>query len=267
MKTPHLGWIATVLLVPAMCAQAGVVVGDREWRQLTDTIDLTWNQVAAVCSTTTGACGGSIGAVSFDGWTWASIEDVQELFEQLIKPDSIEFPTIDTNYQALDDPDIQAALGPDGFTPVPAGFGPTRTGGWTRSPFRPAIPDYYFAPYLLLDATSELEDLACLYCAGPITEDANGYRGNWMYRPATPELLLQELQKDVTVVGPGKSLANKIADAQAYYASGDVVAACAKMTAFLNQVSAQAGKKKLSDAEAAALTEQANTVRTAMGCN
>jgi len=263
MKTKSLGVLVAILLTPTLVTADGVIVGDREWRQLTDTINLTWSDVASVCNTTTGACSGSIGPVSFDGWTWASIEDVQELFEQLIKPESIQFPTIETNYLAVNDPDIRAALGPSGFAPVPAGFGPVRTGGWTRSVFM--FPPLYFSPYLLLEAAAQNEDFACLNCAGVADEGPQSYRGNWMYRAATPAQLLDQLAANVVGVGPGKSFSGKIADAQAYFESGDVVAACSTLNAFQNQLAALADKK-LSDAEAAGLTESVNTLKQVMGC-
>lgn len=263
MKAKHLGFLAGLLLTPQLATAGGVVVGDREWRQLTDTINLAWSEVASVCSTTTGACSGSIGPVSFDGWTWASIEDVQELFEQLIKPDSVQFPTIQSDYAAANDPDIRAALGPGGFTPVPAGFGPIRTGGWTRSVY--LFAPIYYSPYLLLQGTAQNEDLACLNCAGVTSEGPQSYRGNWMYRPATPAQLLDKLATAVVGVGPGKSFSGKIADAQAYFASGDAVAACSTLNAFQNQIKALTGKK-LSDAEAADLTESVNTLKRVMSC-
>lgn len=257
--------LAMLCFSPTLVSAQGVIVGDREWRQLTDTINLAWSEVASVCNSSTGACSGSIGGVSFDGWTWASIEDVQELFDQLIKPESVQFPTIETNYLAVNDPDIRAALGPSGFTPVPAGFGPTRTGGWVRTPLFP--PQVWFAPYLLLEATPENEDFACLYCGGITDEGPQSYRGNWMYRPATPTQLIDHLATIAIGVGPGASFATKIAMLQSYYESGDLGAACAESTALLNQLQAQAGKRNLSDADAVRLTSQVNAFRDAIGCD
>ena len=262
MNSKYLGVLAGLLLAPTLAAADGVIVGDREWRQPIDTTGFDWSEVASVCSATTGVCAGSLDGVSFDGWTWASIEDVQELFEQLIKPGSIEFPTIDTNYQAANDPDIRAALGPGGFTPLATDFGPVRTGGWTRSVFM--FPPLYFAPYLLLEEPGVQQDFACLYCAG-IGNDTGNYRGNWMYRPATPTQLLDRLAASVAGVGPGDSFSGKIADAQAYFEAGDIVAACSTLNAFQNQLRALSGKR-LSDAEAAGLTESVNTLKQVMGC-
>ena len=64
--------------VLAVCAislttgvNAGVIVGDKEWRQVTETVNLTYGDLASVCNSTTGACSGSVGGVDFSAWTWA----------------------------------------------------------------------------------------------------------------------------------------------------------------------------------------------------
>jgi len=77
---------------------------------------------------------------------------------------------------------------------------------------------------------------------------------------------LQQLLADVRGVGPGKSLARKIAVAQARYESGKYGAACGVLRGFVNQVRAQAGKK-LTDAQATAFQSDADTIREAIGCN
>lgn len=76
---------------------------------------------------------------------------------------------------------------------------------------------------------------------------------------------LADLASDVSGVGPGSSLANKIATVQAYYAAGDKSASCAMLTDFQKQVSAQAGKK-LTIEQATSLSGQAQTIRAALGC-
>lgn len=79
------------------------------------------------------------------------------------------------------------------------------------------------------------------------------------------EALISELLTAVTGAGPGASLSNKMAIVQAYYAAGDVQAACAMLGAFENQVKAQAGKK-LTAAKAAALLSEAQVIGARMGC-
>ena len=57
-----------------------------------------------------------------------------------------------------------------------------------------------------------------------------------------PIEMLAELSDEVAGVGPGKSLADKVALAQTYYAVPDVQATCAMLTDFNNEVRAQRGK-------------------------
>ena len=66
----------------------GVVVGDKEWRQVTDTVNFSGNDFDSVCDTSDGSCSGNLtnsafGTVSFDGWTWANQIDVGQLFQAL----------------------------------------------------------------------------------------------------------------------------------------------------------------------------------------
>ncbi len=53
---------------------------------------------------------------------------------------------------------------------------------------------------------------------------------------------LAGLLTKVKGVGPGKSLANKVMFAQAYYAVPDIQSTCATLTGFINEVGAQSGK-------------------------
>lgn len=64
---------------------AGVVINGREWRQLTETTNFTWNEVATVCPAEGGACSGSLGGVNFTGWIWATALEVGDhLFRSYI---------------------------------------------------------------------------------------------------------------------------------------------------------------------------------------
>ena len=80
-----------------------------------------------------------------------------------------------------------------------------------------------------------------------------------------PEALLSQLATDVAGVGPGKSLANKVALAQTYYAVPNVQATCTVLTGFVNEVRAQRGKK-LTTGLADELTAEAQAIMTAIGC-
>jgi hypothetical protein len=69
-----------VLSLPA--AAQGVNDGhDKEWRQLTDTVGATWNQLAAVCPRDGQTpCAGGVGTVDLTGWVWATDAQVLALF-------------------------------------------------------------------------------------------------------------------------------------------------------------------------------------------
>lgn len=83
----------------------------------------------------------------------------------------------------------------------------------------------------------------------------------------TPPGLLQQLLADVTGVGPGTSLADKVALAQTYYAPPDLQGTCAVLDDFMKQVTAQAGKKRLTEAQATEFNSDADAIMDAIGCN
>ncbi len=76
---------------------------------------------------------------------------------------------------------------------------------------------------------------------------------------------LESLQALVAGTGPGGSLAAKVASALASLAGADTTGACSTLRALLNEVRAQTGKK-LSAAEAAAITAAVQRVRSSLGC-
>jgi hypothetical protein len=79
------------------------------------------------------------------------------------------------------------------------------------------------------------------------------------------EHALMELLEEVTDVGPGKSLASKVAQALAHFAAKDERAACAILGAFVNELQAQAGKK-IGQALDQKLIADAQAIETAIGC-
>jgi hypothetical protein len=99
--------IVAMGLLAAQTASA-VTIDGKDWRQLTDTTGFSWLQINAACGS--GTCSGSIGTVSVEGWMWATNADVQGLFETLVKPDSVQFPTATTSYYAAGDLDIANAV-------------------------------------------------------------------------------------------------------------------------------------------------------------
>ena len=76
---------------------------------------------------------------------------------------------------------------------------------------------------------------------------------------------LTELAAAVVGVGPGRSLAGKVAAIQGYVAASDTADACSALGAFGNEVDAQTGKK-LSTTQAASFDTQAQDIEAALGC-
>jgi hypothetical protein len=76
---------------------------------------------------------------------------------------------------------------------------------------------------------------------------------------------LADLADAVTAVGPGRSLAAKVAAIQAYVAANDTAEACATLDAFVNEVNAQTDRK-ISTAHAASFVSQAQDIEAALGC-
>ena len=76
---------------------------------------------------------------------------------------------------------------------------------------------------------------------------------------------LTALYNAVKNTAPGKALGDKVKQIQAYVAANDKAAACTGLNDFINLVKAQKGKK-LTDAQAADFTAQANAIKTTLGC-
>ena len=93
--------------------------------------------------------------------------------------------------------------------------------------------------------------------------------GDTIYRisPVAPtvEQRLAALLETVNGVGPGKSLAGKVLHVQERYSIPDIRSACRGLSAFSNEVRAQAGKK-IALALAQDLLAEAEGIQSAMGC-
>jgi X-Pro dipeptidyl-peptidase len=76
---------------------------------------------------------------------------------------------------------------------------------------------------------------------------------------------LVTLRGDAIGVGPGTSLADKVKAVQTAVAAGDKADACSTLTAFVNQVKANVGKK-LTQAQANDLIAEATQIRHVLGC-
>lgn len=173
----------TGLLAGPMAANA-VIVGSYDWRQLTETTGFSWNQVSTVCDANTGACSGSLGAVSFDGWMWADNTAIQGLFEELILPGSDQYPTNTSDYSAFNSADIDAAISATLFQSlVDPNTVLEQISGWsrTRVSFDTTLA---WVPFMSNHFDPTRLDRATLRGVGAIASDTS--LGAWLYRPATP---------------------------------------------------------------------------------
>ncbi len=77
-----LGGLLLGLLAPGQ-AMALTDTHGREWRQLNETTNVSWNQAAAACPQNgVTACTGTAGGKNLDGWVWATDAQVLELLRE-----------------------------------------------------------------------------------------------------------------------------------------------------------------------------------------
>ena len=86
MKTKWSKWIAVLAVVVSQKVTATVivtdvvVVGGQEWAQVDLFTGSSWSTINAQCPS--GACSSAteVNGYNLEGWTWASIESIQTLF-------------------------------------------------------------------------------------------------------------------------------------------------------------------------------------------
>jgi cell wall-associated NlpC family hydrolase len=86
------GWVAEQLLdrvgnQPGIPITDTVTVNSKEWAQPDLFTGLSWNGINAVCPAPSGVCNGTLKGYDVTGWTWASREEVQSLFNYFIGSD------------------------------------------------------------------------------------------------------------------------------------------------------------------------------------
>jgi len=184
MRNRFLGFVAATLVLGPMTANA-VVVGNSNWRQVTDTVGLTWAQVDSVCGA--GLCSGGSGPLAtLNGWHWASADDVRVLFDALIQPSVTNFPALSAPpgllvYESPNDTDIANAIGPTGFAPTEIfGTDGERVSGWARGA---SSPTGGYHGSLLDGFDPALIDGAAIF-TGSVSSPVP--RGFWLYR-SVPE--------------------------------------------------------------------------------
>jgi CSLREA domain-containing protein len=76
---------------------------------------------------------------------------------------------------------------------------------------------------------------------------------------------LADLLTAITGVGPGRSLADKVAQAQTQLTANDIPAVCSTLTTFISEVKAQSSKT-IPTSKAAMLIESAGRIKSVLGC-
>jgi hypothetical protein len=175
MRTRMPIWFVAALLAVPSSAHALVVVG-KQWFQPAATYGLTWPEINGVCGS--GYCSGGSGKLAIlNGWYWATNEDLQVLFEELILPGSIQFPTSTWVYGEVGSADIDAAIGPGAFAPSYLVDGGEIVGGFSRDLM--PVEGFAYAPYLSDQFEPAAIDNAVLGGGGSFDSPF----GAWLYRP------------------------------------------------------------------------------------
>ena len=123
----------------------------------------------------------------------------------------------------------------------------------------------YMSSFAHLGGFSDSRNTLLLELDDPYLVTASFSQESFVPAPA-PILDFEELDAVVNGVGPGKSLANKIVQAQAYFSVPDIPATCDVLSDFINQLRAQRGKKFISAVLADQLTLDAEAVMLAIAC-
>ncbi len=85
MKKNCIKWIAGLMVVVSQTVTAApitdtVIVGSQEWAQVDLFTNVSWNTINTQCPGGVCSLASTINGYDLDGWTWASVEAVQGLF-------------------------------------------------------------------------------------------------------------------------------------------------------------------------------------------
>jgi hypothetical protein len=193
MNPDHL---RNTLLLAAAASMASIAAAyddgaGKSWRQLTDSQVLSWSQIAAVCPVGgVSPCKGRVGDIDFSGWTWATQQQVMDLFNRVLPEDpkrpnrgklSIDHPGIGAGvaYFGLADHFLSNAFAPTSSFCVNYDCGEAAI-GWTASQSRNGkailgAVSWYRTPEKL-DGNFSVDRLM-------VTNEAYPEYGVWLWRP------------------------------------------------------------------------------------
>lgn len=117
----------TFYLMPVFAEVNDIIeVGGKEWLQPILFLDLAWNDIDDVCPHDTGVCSGLLNGYDVTGWKWASVNDVNDLFNYYLGSELLGSGP-DGFFTSEVDPDLSPIF--DGWVPTgenwsDGGFGP-----------------------------------------------------------------------------------------------------------------------------------------------
>jgi hypothetical protein len=221
MRARSAVWIFAAAAGFCSAASAGVVRDGLEWRQLTETTNFTWLEVAASCPQDGTPCTAPIvravdgTSVDVTGWTWARNSDVRALWESIIP--GADFGVDTGIYTNVDDAYIHEALSgaPAWFTPTTVSGDARYLDGWSASTsgsngLKPQARDL---------APGSADRVALGLNLGTSNRLSNG--GVWLYRPAAAGL--SSLKLSASTVAGCKSVTATVTLTKAAPAGGVVV--------------------------------------------
>jgi hypothetical protein len=259
------GWSGRVSSAPITDT---VLVGDKEWAQADLFLNLSWYDISNLCPGR--ICSGTLNGHSLEGWTWASLADIDLMFNHFLAAagksgtDLLSGPDQFTEADSSWAPAFFGA----GFRPIQESVSERKISAWTSTTDAYGLGIYAYT-FILVDRSEGIADR--------VITDSNGTKwfgqehlGAWFYRDAvpspTPEELIQELIGLVLELNLANGISNSydakldnvLRSLDDSHKNNDV-AAINGMWAFINSVEAQRGKE-LTEEEADSLIDAANAV-------
>jgi hypothetical protein len=164
-----------------------ITVDGRDWLQPIDFSNMNWFDLNAVCNAAAGGvCVGSLGGNDITGYTWASVDDVNALFNSYLPGDPL---GPGPSYDVGPSDTFAAAFFADGWLPTSADpvRGSRSVDGWSRS------LNLYDAGYAYRPSMATVVPIPGFFPADVAITDVSGLlvaadSGGWFYRNASTEV-------------------------------------------------------------------------------
>ncbi len=171
-------WIRTLAVMFTLFSTAAlaqpVIMDGKEWLQPADFVNLSWDEVAIVCDPVTGACDGMLNNIDVTGYTWASVADVNGLFNAYGVTPPLAAPGLRLTAGSSWAPSLLVDFD---FTDTTATF--ELVWGWART--LEGDGDAY-CPYVVDDSREGVSDVAISDYSLELSFNENSL-GIWIFRP------------------------------------------------------------------------------------